>query len=193
MGVSSSELLSSSSDSSDWISSTMERRGPGRAQEVKSHQSRHKPTEGEREPTYLGPVSVRAQSRNLSWSQSWNWSLKGSTGPTAAAKKKSNQIKEVELLALTRATESVFYCSKAVQIFMKSSERINNRLFEIPLTWTRPPPPNWTLLTLRASWALWAPGCHFCPWPSDLCPWGASCRGRPGWLRTKRTREETSL
>lgn len=51
MGVSSSELLSSSSDSSDWISSTMERRGPGRAQEVKSHQSRHKPTEGEREPT----------------------------------------------------------------------------------------------------------------------------------------------
>lgn len=30
MGVSSSELLSSSSDSSDWISSTMERRGPGR-------------------------------------------------------------------------------------------------------------------------------------------------------------------
>lgn len=30
MGVSSSELLSSSSDSSDWISSTMDRRGPGR-------------------------------------------------------------------------------------------------------------------------------------------------------------------
>lgn len=33
MGVSSSELLSSSSDSSDWISSTMERRGPGRGRE----------------------------------------------------------------------------------------------------------------------------------------------------------------
>lgn len=30
MGVPSSELLSSSSDSSDWISSTMDRRGPGR-------------------------------------------------------------------------------------------------------------------------------------------------------------------
>lgn len=30
MGVSSSELLSSSSDSSDWISSTMDRKGPSR-------------------------------------------------------------------------------------------------------------------------------------------------------------------
>lgn len=33
MGVSSSELLSSSSDSSDWISSTMDRRGPERGRQ----------------------------------------------------------------------------------------------------------------------------------------------------------------
>lgn len=38
-GVSSSELLSSSSDSSDWISSTMERSGPGREQEFNEHPS----------------------------------------------------------------------------------------------------------------------------------------------------------
>lgn len=34
MGISSSELLSSSSDSSDWISFTMERRGPEGEQAV---------------------------------------------------------------------------------------------------------------------------------------------------------------
>lgn len=44
MGASSSEVLSSSSDSSDWISSTIERRGPGGRQDFNNHSSRNKPT-----------------------------------------------------------------------------------------------------------------------------------------------------
>ncbi len=91
MGVSSSELLSSSSDSSDWISSTMDRRGPGKM-ENRVTQIKIILTSGQkRKPNtlYLVPASVQAQSPNLNWSQSSNWNWKDLKGPTAVQNKET--------------------------------------------------------------------------------------------------------
>lgn len=114
MGVSSSELLSSSSDSSDWISSTMERRGPGRAQDFTNHHRRNKAHRGQE--TLPWPGFCPGSKSESELESELELEFEGLEGADCCTSEEINQIKETELLALTGSTESVFCCSKAVQI-----------------------------------------------------------------------------